>query len=271
MSVLNLTRDYLDELWELRDPRADAYPLTDSPWPTIYMCLAYLAFVNFLGPYYMRNRPAYDLKGPMMAYNAFQVAYSAWHASLALKGGWWNHYSFRCEPCNYSATDPRALLMLQAYWHYFFSKFLDFSDTVFFILRKKNEQVTFLHVAHHCIMPLFLWPVLRFMPGGHGTLAGLLNAGIHVVMYSYYFLAALGPSVRPYLWWKRYLTVFQMVQFLIIFVHQAQLLFQRDSCGFPREYAYYGCSLMTFFLCLFGNFYVNAYSSDDKKKSVKQQ
>ena len=116
-------------------------------------------------------------------------------------------------------------------------------------------------------MPLFLWPVLRFMPGGHGTLAGLLNAGIHVLMYSYYFLAALGPAVRPYLWWKRYLTLFQIAQFLVIFVHQGQLLFQEENCGFPREYAYFGCSLMAFFLCLFGNFYVSAYSAREKKQS----
>lgn len=142
MSVLNLTREYLAELWELRDVRADAYPLTDSPWPTIYLCLAYLLFVKIVGPYLMRDRPAFDLKGAMMVYNVFQVGYSAWHASLALRGGWWFHYSFRCEPCNYSTTDPRALLMLQAYWHYYFSKFLDFTDTIFFVLRKKNEQVS---------------------------------------------------------------------------------------------------------------------------------
>ncbi len=30
---------------------------------------------------------------------------------------------------------------------------------------------------------------------------------------SYYCLAALGPKVRKYLWWKRYLTILQMVSF----------------------------------------------------------
>lgn len=31
---------------------------------------------------------------------------------------------------------------------------------------------------------------------------------------SYYCLAALGPKVRKYLWWKRYLTILQMVSLL---------------------------------------------------------
>jgi len=31
-------------------------------------------------------------------------------------------------------------------------------------------------------------------------------------MYSYYMLAAIGPQMQKYLWWKKYLTVLQMVQ-----------------------------------------------------------
>lgn len=30
-------------------------------------------------------------------------------------------------------------------------------------------------------------------------------------MYGYYGLAALGPQMQKYLWWKKYLTIIQMV------------------------------------------------------------
>ncbi len=40
---------------------------------------------------------------------------------------------------------------------------------------------------------------------------GLLNTFVHIVMYSYYGLAALGPHMQKYLWWKRYLTSLQLV------------------------------------------------------------
>lgn len=38
-----------------------------------------------------------------------------------------------------------------------------------------------------------------------------MNAAIHVLMYLYYGLAAFGPKIQKYLWWKKYLTIIQMV------------------------------------------------------------
>lgn len=38
-----------------------------------------------------------------------------------------------------------------------------------------------------------------------------INSSIHVLMYGYYGLAALGPHMQKYLWWKKYLTIIQMV------------------------------------------------------------
>lgn len=42
-------------------------------------------------------------------------------------------------------------------------------------------------------------------------LIGLINSLVHVAMYLYYGLAAFGPSMSKYLWWKRYLTSLQLV------------------------------------------------------------
>jgi len=36
---------------------------------------------------------------------------------------------------------------------------------VFFVLRKKQNQVTFLHVYHHTITALFSWGYLKYLPG----------------------------------------------------------------------------------------------------------
>lgn len=111
---------------------------------------------------------------------------------------------------------------------------------VFFVLRKKNSQVTFLHVYHHSIMPFTWWFGVRFAPGrvfsdfhdmtrvsfdilwlssdtlffisgGMGTFHALLNCVVHVIMYSYYGLTAMGPNYQKYLWWKKYLTTIQLV------------------------------------------------------------
>ena len=47
--------------------------------------------------------------------------------------------------------------------------------------------------------------------GEQGVLIGFLNSFVHVIMYSYYLLAALGPQVQKYLWWKKYITKLQLV------------------------------------------------------------
>lgn len=39
-----------------------------------------------------------------------------------------------------------------------------------------------------------------------------MNAAIHVLMYLYYGLASCGPRIQKYLWWKKYLTIIQMVR-----------------------------------------------------------
>jgi hypothetical protein len=51
-------------------------------------------------------------------------------------------------------------------WWYFFSKAIEMCDTVLMVLRKKNRQVTFLHVFHHSAMLNIWWFVESFIPGG---------------------------------------------------------------------------------------------------------
>lgn len=52
------------------------------------------------------------------------------------------------------------------------------------------------------------------LTGGHGTLLGCINSFIHVIMYAYYMLSAI-PAMQKYLWWKKYLTIMQLVSWLI--------------------------------------------------------
>ena len=74
--------------------------------------------------------------------------------------------------------------------------------------------------------------ISQFVGGGHTTFCGFLNSAVHVAMYSYYFLSSLGPSVQPYLSWKKYLTGLQMTQFLVFIAHAVQPLF--IDCGYPK-------------------------------------
>ena len=39
-------------------------------------------------------------------------------------------------------------------------------DTVFFVLRKKNNQISFLHVYHHATMFPIWWMGIKWVAGG---------------------------------------------------------------------------------------------------------
>jgi elongation of very long chain fatty acids protein 4 len=61
------------------------------------------------------------------------------------------NYEMTCSTIKYpnSAAERR---LLDAIWWYFFSKSIELLDTVWMVLRKKNNQITFLHVFHHSSM-----------------------------------------------------------------------------------------------------------------------
>lgn len=84
---------------------------------------------------------------------------------------------------------------------------------VFFTLRKKQNQVTFLHVYHHTITSICSWLYVKFLPGQQGAVIIFLNSLVHVIMYTYYLISALGPKYKKYLWWKKYMTWIQLVKF----------------------------------------------------------
>ncbi|KAG7196479.1 hypothetical protein KM043_007920 [Ampulex compressa] len=263
---------YVDRFHEVLDKHADArttnWLLMSSPFPTLFICLIYVYVVKVLGPKLMENRKPFQLKNILIVYNFLQVLFSAWLFYECLMGGWWGQYSFRCQPVDYS-NSPTAIRMVHACWWYYFSKFTEFMDTIFFVLRKKNNHVSTLHVIHHGCMPMSVWFGVKFTPGGHSTFFGLLNTFVHIVMYSYYLLAALGPKFQPYLWWKKYLTAFQMLQFIAIMIHAFQLLF--IDCNYPKAFVWWIGMHAVMFFFLFNEFYQQSYQQKKTRKAAVNQ
>lgn len=129
-------------------------------------------------------------------------------------------------------------------------------DTIFMVLRKKDSQITFLHVFHHVSMLNIWWFSVKLIPGGQSWFATSSNSLVHVVMYAYYLLNMF-PPLRKHLWWKRYLTQLQLTQFVLILINTSYI--HLSGCDFPTWSTKMLISYMVVMLTLFGNFYVHAY------------
>merc|ERR550532_3819183 len=149
---------------------------------------------------------------------------------------------------------------------YFLSKFIEFLDTFFFIVRKKFRNVSKLQLIHHGVMPIFSFMLVRWLPNGYETFGGGLNCLVHVFMYSYYFLASLGPQMQKYLWWKKYLSGLQMIQFVIVFTRSLIVITGIVECGFPRFFSLISASITVLFFAMFMQFYRDTYR---QKNNVK--
>jgi hypothetical protein len=60
--------------------------------------------------------------------------------------------------------------MASVLWLYYIVKIIDLIDTVLFALRKKANQITFLHVFHHSSMVLNGWFGVKYVPGGQSKM-----------------------------------------------------------------------------------------------------
>ncbi|VDP88657.1 unnamed protein product [Echinostoma caproni] len=184
------------------DPRTDAYPLMNSWSPTALISLAYV-----IGVYAWRNelqrrcklqrvngtsngtnsqnakklsaangRQSWGLiKILMVLYNTIMVCYSAYMAIGCIIVVRRIGYGLGCE-VQPDPKDRSTDSILHFGYLFYFSKFVEMLDTVFFLCRGKVDQVTFLHVFHHATMPPSIWWGVRYAPGDKVD-AGSLTAG----------------------------------------------------------------------------------------------
>lgn len=261
--------DWYKHTESFADPRVADWPFISTPIPTICFLIAYHLIVQVLAPKYMKNRDPLDFGLFLSAYNFALVALNYYIFHLALTGSYGAKYSYVCTPtARGHMTDENEMKVATAIWWFYASKLIELSDTVLFLLRKNQRQVTFLHVYHHTTMPIFWWIGAKWVPGGQPFFGVMLNSAVHVVMYSYYGLSALGPHMRKYLWWKKYITKLQLAQFVIAIFHTAQSLY--IDCPAPKWMHWaligYAASLIVLFL----NFYVHTYLSGKRPKTTNK-
>ena len=139
---------------------------------------------------------------------------------------------------------------------HYLSKFLDFFDTLFIVLRKKDKQFSFLHVYHHAtIGPI--WGLLLYLNYGSGTaiFGALINSFTHVLMYAHYFVTSFGIR-NPF---KRLITTWQIFQFYLCLAHAVVVVFGYDNFV-PLELALLQLGYHTTMVILFNQFFTRTFA-----------
>lgn len=244
-----------DWIFSYADKRVDSWPLMGSPFPTVAIFATYLLITKY-GPRYMATREPFKLKWSLIFYNMGITLLNGWMALELCWCAYKRGYNLVCQLVD-TSNNEYELRIANVVWWYYISKCMEFMDTFFFILRKKENQLSFLHIYHHSTMFCVWWAGTRFVPGGSVLTAVMVNCFVHVLMYSYYALAAMGPHIQRYLWWKKYLTMMQLVQFAAGVTVGIHLIV--SGCQFTRWMQYVFVCYALSFLLLFSDFYKNAY------------
>ncbi|XP_034287744.1 elongation of very long chain fatty acids protein 4 [Pantherophis guttatus] len=266
-NVVNDTLEFYRWTWSIRDKRVENWPMMQTPFPTLIISTLYLLAV-WLGPKWMKTREPFQFRFLLIFYNFGMVLLNFYIFKELFMSSRARGYSYICQSVDYSDNEYEVRIA-GALWWYYISKGIEYLDTIFFILRKKFNQISFLHVYHHFTMFTLWWVGIKWVAGGQAFFGAHINAFIHVVMYMYYGLAACGPKFQKYLWWKRYLTIMQLLQFHVTIGHTALSIY--IDCPFPKWMHWGVIFYASTFIVLFGNFYYRTYKMPKQTKELKQK
>ncbi|KAI9239576.1 MAG: polyunsaturated fatty acid elongation enzyme [Podila humilis] len=222
-----------------------------NPFHVLLIASAYLATV-FLGVQIMKNFERFEIKTFSLLHNFVLVLISAYMCVGILYQAYQANYSlFENQPDH----SIKGLPMAKMIWLFYFSKIMEFVDTMIMVLKKNNRQISFLHVYHHCSILTITWFGTFIAPNGEAYFSAAVNSFIHVIMYGYYFLSALGFKQVSFI--KFYITRSQMIQFCMVMIQTSWDMYAMKVLGHPGPF--FLAALMWFYmwsmLGLFYNYY----------------
>jgi len=166
--------------------------------------------------------------------------------------------------------------MVTAIWVFMISKPMEFVDTFIMMLKHNYRQVTFLHVYHHSSILVVTYLMMLTGGGGDTYVSEILNSGVHVVMYAYYFGTGVfpkGSGVRGVLEAGKFMiTKGQLTQFAINFMHATYMTFLLSAE--TRRYPVFPMAVLAVYmvtmLILFTNFLLKN-QGDARKSAAKDR
>ena len=238
------------------------------PWMMPLIAIPLYWMMVFFGPRLMEKREAFKLRVPLMLWNLLLCGLSIFMflgmvfpiISFLLKEGF---RQLMCMP----GGELYFGLPFFSVWLFALSKFLELVDTLFIILRKR--PVHFLHWYHHTTVLAYTWFAVVTL-AAPGAMFAAVNAGVHCVMYFYYFLASIGS--RPS--WGILVTIIQLTQMLVgitISILWVIYYLSAEGCtmAYPQAYMWSTSALYASYFILFLKFFIERYVQKGSPTATK--
>jgi len=264
--LMNNLNYYSHQFWiDFGDRRVKSFLIFSSgPYVPITISIIYFCLVMKFIPNFMKSREPFKLQAVIKSYNIILMAINTFYFIFMLR---LLNYGIELLDMSIPSDEensPNIQIEMKILYFYHITKVIDYIETIFFALRKKTNQISFLHLYHHISIVLLSWiGVCYRFNSKPGKLFVLINSFVHVVMYSYYFLSSFGPKIQKYLWWKKYITQLQLIQFVILGIYGAfvELL----DIPYPKLLKHIVQAQVFIFFYMFYNFYNKSYRNKCEK------
>lgn len=133
-----------------------------SPASLVLLISTYLIFVLNIGPKYMKDRKPKNLTNFTRVYNVLQVIICSGFVYRGYQNGFTIRYLLTCMARE--SSNERWLNYKTIQWWFLMLRLAEFTETVVFVLRKKQNQVSLLHVYHHISTAVIVWIYVKYNP-----------------------------------------------------------------------------------------------------------
>ncbi|XP_011207174.2 elongation of very long chain fatty acids protein F [Bactrocera dorsalis] len=235
-----------------------------TPMFIFAVLMTYLLLIYKILPNYMEDREPYQLKTYIIVYNAMQmlsciyIITGIFRIASTSVFHFWN--CILLEPNSYS-----EYLFNRVTYFTFWLKISELSETIVFVLRKKQNQVSYLHVFHHCSTVSLIYLLCTDYRGTSPLYPILLNSTVHVIMYAYYLAAAVcdAETIKRLTPIKKSITTIQMIQFVLILIQAGFLMVRCEISKWVTTY--YSVVVMVIFYGFY-DFYNKAYKAANNSR-----
>ncbi|GAB6032158.1 hypothetical protein CHUAL_010810 [Chamberlinius hualienensis] len=250
---------------------AEKYQWMLNNWTQCFVYIGLYLPLIFLGRDYMKSRPRFELKGPLIIWNFALTVFSIFGLIRLLPEfiSALQNYGFYYSICN---SDYLTDNKVPSYWSWLFvlSKVPELGDTAFVILRK--QPLIFLHWYHHATVLIYTW--YSYADNcSTGRWFSVMNYTAHSFMYSYYVLKLLKfryPRQMP-----MFITTLQLTQMVLgcyVNIRSYQYKASGEHCDVSDNNLILSFLMYFSYFILFSNFFYNAYfkNKTEAKMSAKK-